>query len=878
MFVSVGHSYLTFLCRWTSWVRHHARSVCVAALLLSVASAGYLATHIQINTSTSDMLSAELEFRQRALQLDAAFPQTSDTLLIVIDGQTPDIAERAALALVTRMRQKPAIYGGVYDLAGEPFFRRNGLLYLEPSALYDLSDRLAEAQPFLGTLWQDLSLRGLFSLIGKAIEADAQVDAGDNVPAVSLTTMLNAISDVAAAQLQGDFSELSWRQLMQGRESGTNANRRFIQTQPPLDYHSLSPAADAMRAVRQLAVELALTADQGVRVRLSGSVALDEEELGSVEQGMGLAGGLSLVLVIGLLVIGLKRFGAIVATVVTLLMGLTWTAAFAILALGALNLISVAFAVLFIGLSVDFGIHYALRYGEQREAGADHADALTAATSGVGGALTLSAIAAAIAFYSFLPTDYRGLAELGMIAGTGMFIALFANLTVLPALLTLLPGSTVMVAHPTGPGLSTVFAGIIRSRSRPICIMFLLAAVAAAIVAPRVSFDFDPLNLKSPQTESMSTLIDLMADSRTSPYSIEILAPDLAQAAAMAERLRVLDEVASAETLADYVPDDQAEKLDVIATTALFLGPALSGSGGRVELDRQSRRQAVDDLLAILSKSPVSADPTKQQAMDRLAHLLGQIRTAGSATIVDLENRLLTALPAQLNALKKSLSATPVSLADLPDSLRQRQIAADGRARVEVFPRENLHDRAALIRFVTAVRAIAPDAVGSPVVILEAGKTVLHAFYLAGGLSVVVISVLLLIVLGRFGDVALVFAPLILAGVFSLAVSVLFGLSFNFANVIVLPLLFGLGVAGGIHLVSRAAVSDGQGEMLQTSTPRAIVFSALTTIGSFGSIALSGHPGTSSMGLLLTLTVSLTLLCTLVFLPALMHLTGQGGR
>ncbi len=873
MFETAALSYRQLLVRWTSGVVRHAGPVVLLALVLTTLSIVYLSQNVRINTSTDDMLSADLAFRQQSMKMDAAFPEMSDNLLVVIDGETPDLADRAALELAGQMRQRPKIFGSIFDPAGDDFFRRNGLLYLDLDELYDLSDRLAEAQPFLGSLWQDLNLRGLFSMLGKAI--DATTGDGFTGQPIESAKLLNTISDVGEAQLEGKFSELSWRALMQGKDDGANANRRFLLIKPALDFDSLSPASDAMEAVRNLAGDLNLSPERGVHVRLTGSAALAEEELESVEQGMGLAGLLSLSFVMVLLVVGLRRLSLVVATILTLLTGLIWTAAFAILALGALNLISVAFAVLFIGLSVDFGIHYGLRYREAVDKGAGHDAGLGAAAEGSGGALTLSAVAAAIAFYSFLPTDYRGLAELGLIAGTGMFIALFANLTILPALLTWLPKSKMNGNPPSISNRQSTFGTFIHSQARVLCLAFVLAGGAAMLIAPKVDFDFDPLNLKDRSTESMATLIDLMADSRTSPYSIEILADDLEAARRIAGRLRPLETVASVETLADYVPTDQDEKLDVIASTALFLTPSLSGSGAPVPLERKVRRQTVAGFIDRLKTLSDKGGDAERRAADRLRGVLGKITGSGDDGLAEFENRVLAALPAQLSTLKRSLDASPVTLDDLPGSLRQRMIASDGRARIEVYPKQDLQDRAALTRFVDAVRGVAPDAIGSPVVILEAGRAVLRSFYQAGGLSAALIAVMLLVVLGRLRDVLLVFAPLVLAGVFALALSVVFGLAFNFANVIVLPLLFGLGVAGGIHLVSRDADEGGQGRVMGTSTPRAVVFSALTTIGSFGSIALSAHPGTSSMGVLLTLTISLTLLCTLVFLPALMRVLGQ---
>jgi hypothetical protein len=239
-------------------------------------------------------------------------------------------------------------------------------------------------------------------------------------------------------------------------------------------------------------------------------------------------------------------------------------------------------------------------------------------------------------------------------------------------------------------------------------------------------------------------------------------------------------------------------------------------------------------------------------------------------TLRELQKRLLASLPARLESLRDSLDPQPVTLKNLPRAIVDRQLAADGRARLTVYPKENLRDPAAIKRFVASVRSVAPDATGAPVIIYEAGRAVIRAFIEAGVISVVCISILLIVLMRRLHEVLLVFAPLALAALMTVAASVVLDLPFNFANVIVLPLLFGLGVAGNIHIVMRERDETGAEGVLSTSTPRAVVFSALTTIGSFGSIALSSHPGTASMGILLTISITLTLATALIVLPGLL--------
>lgn len=841
--------------------------VVLLSLLFSAATLYYLAENIQINTSTTDMLSAELPFRQKDREMSAAFPEDSDNILVVIDGQTADLADDAALLFSARLKQKPELFGRIFDPAGEEFFRKNGLLYLDVDELADLTDQLAEAQPFLAALWREPNLQGFFRMLGLAIEETAKVD---GAAAFDLARILNAISDVAEAQSQNKFHDLSWRKMMNGGEEEASDRRRFLLIQPALNYGSLQPASDAIDGLREIAADLGFDGLSGVRVRLTGSAALSQEELQSVEQGMGMAGVISLTLVLLLLLVGMRSVKLTAAILMTLIMGLIWTAGFAIFALGALNLISVAFAVLFIGLSVDFGIHYGLRYQEGIFNHLAHGEALDQASRGVGGALTLCAISAAIAFYAFLPTDYVGLAELGLIAGTGMFIALFANITVLPAILTLMPLKQLNAI--SEKSISRERIPFSWRYSKLICRGALVVGLVSAGLSFKVDFDFDPLNLKDRNTESVSTLFDMMDDSRTSPYSIEVLTPNLDQAKILAEKLKNLPEVDSAATLANYVPEDQQEKLDLVGFLSLILSPSFATNDKTSEpLSHASRTKAVDDLAVKLQT--LATHSTLQNEAIAAKRLIEALEGLKPAMHREFARRLLSGLPGRLEALKLSLQAGPVRMDDLPVSIVKRQLASDGRAMVAVYPRDDLRDRVALVKFVNAVRTITPDAIGSPVVILEAGKAILGAFMQAALTAITAIAIMLIVILGRGRDVMLVFAPLLLSALMTLAATVVLNLSFNFANMIVLPLLFGLGVAGSIHFVIRERTSSVAGGGLQTSTPRAVILSTLTTIGSFGSIALSSHPGTSSMGVLLTIAIFMTLFSTLVVLPALMAQT-----
>ncbi|WP_160166776.1 MMPL family transporter [Caenispirillum salinarum] len=868
--------------RYRRFMIHLVRACCrarwavvAAAVAFTVVSAWFVASNLAVNSETEDMLDPALPFRQQAKELRAAFPELSRTLLVVVEGETPELVEQAAGRLAEAM-SRDTVFDTVFYPAADPFFRRHGLLYRDVEALEDTVDRLTEAQPFLGPLWQDPSLRGLAGLLG--MMADNPERLTDDA-AAQLDDILTRMAAVAEARAGDDpTAVLSWRGVLggggaAGGEAATSGEvdaqppvatapvRRIIVAQPEVDYTGLAPGATAIRTLERLTDRLDLAAEYGVTVHRTGPVALAYDELQSVRTGMGLSGLISLGLVAVLLWFGVKSVRMVISALLTLVMGLIWTTAVGLFVVGSLNLISVAFAVLFIGLSVDFGIHFSLRYKEGRDHGRTHAQALDEAAGDVGDSLTLSAIAAAIGFFAFLPTSYVGLAELGLISGMGMGIALLANLTVLPALISIMHPRRIRL--PRGPS-----ARLVRTlENHPKSIVGTAAALAlvSAVLAPFVSFDFDPLNLKDPEAPSVQALDDLMEAGDVNFYAAQVLAEDQAAAEALAERLGGLETVQEATTIAASVPTEQEDKLYLVDEAALVLGAAFAADR-RPQPEGADLGQAVSDLRQTLDRLADGAveRPQISEAARRLHAVLGELPPE------EAEAALMRTLPKVLDDLNMALEAQPVALEDLPAAVTTRWLSQTGRARVEVVPAVDVHDRSALADFVGEVRSVAPAVTGPPVTILEAGRTVLWSLFEAMAISAAATVLLLLVVLRSVRGIVYVFAPLGLATLMTAAVSVVIGLPLNFANVIVLPLLFGLGVASAIHIVQRARATGRASELLHTSTPRAVVYSTLTTIGSFASLALSDHAGTASMGILLTVAVGLTLLCTLVVLPALM--------
>jgi len=522
-----------------------------------------------------------------------------------------------------------------------------------------------------------------------------------------------------------------------------------------------------------------------------------------------------------------------------------------------------------------------LRYREAAAQGLPHAEALGLAAEEVGTSILLCSITTSIGFYAFVPTDFGGVAELGLISGTGVFISVFLNFTCLPAFLSLgvAPDQTFdfKTAVPDRPQ-AVPFP--VR-HPRTVSIAALVCAAIAAWFLPAIEFDGNPLRVRDPSTESVQTFEELLADGQSSPWDISVLAPDRKSAEILAQKLVEIPEVSTAITVDDFVPSDQEDKIMILEDVAMFLGPPISATGEKPEPTFDEQVAALRGLDRELERLVRDGDePELAAAGEKLREQLatifdqaGRDPEAASVSILEIETMLLGTLPEQLEALQNSLSAEPITLEKLPRDLLERMVSADGTIRIEVSPSDDLNDDEKIARFVKAVREVAPDATGGAVGVFEASSAVIRAFRQALTAAVLVIALILFVIWRTIGDTLLVMTPLGLAAMLTAAAAVVFGIPFNFADVVVLPLLLGIGVDTGIHLVERWRLEGtAPRDLLETSTAQGVVFSALTTIASFGTLGFTTHTGISSMGKLLAIGVALTVICNLFVLPALIEL------
>ena len=855
----------SFVSRIIGFSSRFAGPIVLAILLVSGVAGYYVRGHFAMNSRTEDLISSETQWRQREAAYDAAFPQQNQLIVVVINGATAERADEAAKSLADALLPMKKQFYFVRRPDDGRFFSHDGLLLLPTANVKSTSQQLIQAQPFLAALAADPSVRGVADDLSTALLGVTHGQA----KLADLDSPIGALAGTLDQVLAGKKAFLSWRSMITGAKPGLRETQRYIEVRPVLNFQALEPGKHATQVIRDTAARLGLTPDNGVRVRITGPVPMADDEFGSLTERARLMATVMMVAVFTMLWIALKSARLIFAVLLTVFAGLMMTTAVGLLAVGAFNLISVAFIALFVGLGVDFGIQFCVRFRAERQQTPDIGLALLHTGVRVGGGLTLAAAATAAGFYSFLPTSYRGVAELGFVAGTGMLITYALSVTFLPALIRLLspPGEAEEVGIPA----LGRFDRVIQRNKRLIVVGAGVVAVAGIASLPALDFDFNPLDMRNPRLESVSTALDLMKNPDTSPMTLNVLVPSLASAQSLAARLSRVPEVARTMTIASFVPDEQASKIAILSDANTLLDPTINPFMTKPPpSDRdvvESLRNTAGDLRKVAGKSDSkSARDARALALafDRLAVAGPQVRQQAYAA-------LIPGLNTMLDEVRAILQPYPVTVKTLPADLVRDWVSPNGVYRVEVYPRDTANTNASLRAFTAAVRKVAPTVTGTPIVIQESGRTIVRAFLQAGVLSFVVITGILLWALRSIRLVTLTLGPLMLAGLAALATCVALGLKLNYANIIALPLLLGIGVAFDIYFV--VAWQNGTRNLLASPLTRAVILSAGTTASAFGTLWISSHPGTASMGELLAISLFWILVMVLFLLPALLAIT-----
>lgn len=854
---------------WMSAVMRQPRKA--IGILIALATIGLIlaATGLGVNSDTSKMVSSNLDYRQAQIDFETAFPEEENRVTVLIRSRSEDEVDAFTMLLAEEMRKRTDVVTDVFAASADPFLIQNGLLYLESDALDQLLANITAAGPVLKRLGQSPDMDRLYLALADALEP---LEAGDDIPE-ALERAIGSVAETIELRLAGTPEPLSWQAIFvePDADKDPNLHQRIISISPVLDMSRLQPARPAVQAIDKAVKLLVKAGDFEVTAGITGTAVLRTEELNSVRDGIGISLGFSFLFILVLLMVALRSWVLVATSLLALIMTILITAGFAALMYEALNLVSIAFMVLLVGLGIDFMIHFAMHVQEERTLGRTCQESIKASNHHIGAALALCAPTSAIAFLAFAPTDFTGMTQLGVVSGFGVLVAFGVAVTLLPAVFALLPPNSgirnpEVVKSSASPFFANIgLSGPVKAR---IAIIMIALGVLSLFMMPQVRFDADPMALRDPDSQSVKTFNLLFDDVDTRPYNMSLLLSDQEAVDQIKPKLEALGEVKGVIGPQDLIPEDQYDKLDTIDFASVGLGLVFQNEDTVSEnvLDAASERL---DTALLEHPSP---------ATDRLSKSLEAYRSevAGRPELrTEVEGDIFRFWGQQYERLQKQIFPQEVTFESLPASLQNRFVAEDGRLRLQIEPEADLRNETARAEFVGAVRNLVPNAAGSARSVLESGRVISRAMLVAIFCAWIAVALLLIAILRDGILVGVILFSLVLAAVLTTATAVLIGVPFNFANVIAVPLLVGVGADSGIHLGMRARRGTSAADVYETSTPRAVFFSAVTTICSFGTLMFSAHRGVASMGVLLSLAIGYTLICTILVQPWLLDKLSQ---
>ena len=857
------------------WILNYPKRFIFFILLITLAASCFVYKNISINTSNTDLLSKELTFRKNDIAFTKEFPQFSNNIMVVIDAKKSDIAKDIASSFYKEIKKKEGeLFNDIFYPEELDFFKKNGFMYLSEEEIEEKLDQMTSYQPFISRLSKDQTLYGLLNTINFFLSADLNDSYIEKIN--KLLTKLN------------ERGSLTWGDIFSNNKKSNY--REIIHLQPILNFSNFFPSKDSLAFLEKKIKNIKdqyqhinyrdFSNNFNFNIRLTGPVPMEQDELNTLGGGAKIGVIISLILVSILLLYAFKNKYLFLGSVLTLIIGLIWTTAFALLFFKELNLISIAFAILFIGLGIDFSIHYGLRtYEFLRHSMINtystkdkETEIITNTSRSITKALFLTAMAIAIGFFSFAFTSFKGLAQLGVIAGTGMFISLFLTLLFLPSFLILKKGELHTDTYFTTTKKSDFqFTHFMFFFNRNSIIFFSLSLVFfcfSILNLKNIQFNNDPLKLRNQTSTSVETMNELIKDKDINPHSVDILVKNFSMGNELKSKISNLKEVKKVTSFRDLIPENQEKKIEILNQFKIFF-PEIDLKEPKVlnqDFFDDEKRKINESLVSIEDK--IYSKYKDKIDIENIKKLKDKINSHKNVdTFINLEKQYFYFFKKSIKKFTESLKVKRILENDIPDSLKARYVGKSGEIRLGIVPFKNLNDQANKKRFIESVYEVAPNVSGGAFTTYEAGKTIIQSFKEAMIISICLTTLFLFFALRNFKKVFIVFINLVAALLFSLSFLTLSGLNLNFANIIALPLLFGLGAATSIQTILRTEKFKTLDDYFANSTtPRAIIFSLLTTLGTFFVLTLSSHVGTASMGKLLIISLFSIFLANLTIL------------
>ncbi len=914
--------------------------VLICAVALSIASVFYTKARLEFRTGQDDLITPNSRASRDYLDYTHEFPDLDGLIIVVRAAPDPARAEHFVDALAARLNADHANVKTVFYKIDAGAFADRAMLYMTSADLDALAQKLRTAFPMLGAYAADPSLAGFFAMVNAGIDRQMQAQMQSRMPAqmqrqmqhrtaasmrasarrvhraaatghpdtrprsmARSTAIAPSVPAAAAAPAAFDLGAIDtvldgmladtggakyvspWQSMMQaGGQDSTQGHGYLVSDNGKYLLLQVAPGEGVKDGPNPTeAIERDLHAVRasfpGVMAGMTGGPALAYAEETTTAHDIALASLIAIASNVLLLVIPFTAVVEPLFAVLALLAGVAWSFGFTTLAIGHLNLLSAVFTSVLAGIGINFPIHLMARYDEARRQGASSAQAIELAVVNTGTGVFASACIMALAFLTPVFTDFRGIAELGIVSAAGLFLCLVSALLIFPALVVLRdryrPAST-------RPQLAPLTRASILEAAfrRPTLIVVGAVAITAGllILIGRVHFDQNLLKLQAEQTEAVKFENVLLKDSGRSSWFAVSLAPSMEAGETRAAAFRKLPVVSDVETISTYIPDDQAAKLKTLHALGAMLAPIEMApmhhrpdSGDAARLARELGQLASRLTQIVPADTSGGAAKTKalaETALDRLKH--------DPAAFAGYEASINADLRARLGELKNDLKPAVVTTANLPTVVRDRFIGKSGRFLVQIYPRGDVWEDAALSRFISALKTVDEDVTGPPVQTYNIATVMRRGYEHAAVMALIAVFIFVFADFRNLRDTALATVPLLFGGAWMLEAMGWMGWEFNLANLFAVPILIGTGVDNGVNMLYRwREERDKSALILSKAVGKSVTISSLTTIAGFAALIPAAHRGISSLGWVLSLGVTLILVATLVVLPALFELVGR---
>jgi uncharacterized protein len=881
--------------------------VLAAAGLTAALSLFVAGSRLEFHADRSDLISAGDHFKQLDEQAKREFEALPDGVVVVIRSENPETAKAFATALGERWERDPKIETVLYRINLDGL-KNKGLLFLSPDDLTALRQKLETRQDLLRDLAASPTLENVFTLIDREMTSTmvsrlftGELDEGETEEEpIDFTPLLSLLRSVNQ-WLGGSRSFLPpWDSLAAGSSPGAAHDGYLWSDDKQLLFVLANPRTGAGnsdrldKAVQEIRDEVKVLqrAYPGLQVGVTGRAALEADEKAVAMRDMAIAAVISTVGVVLLFVVFFRGLVRPALAGITLAVGMSWTLGFATLTVGHLNILTIAFLPALICLG-GHSVHFLTRYEDERAAGGSVRLALEKTMAGTGGAILAAALAVACGFFLFLPTGFTGLMELGFLSGGGILLATLATFTLLPALLVVSEGRRGEETVPTRRRQDETrvqYLPWIHRHPRAVLAACGLLVGLSALGLARVRSDFNLLHLQTPGTESATWMQKILDSSKRSVLFEEVVAGSLDEVKRKAAALKALPEVAGVESIASVIPEDQPRKLELVRDLRPLIADVSFQTVPTASVDVRALQTTLGRIKFKMgddADTPTPGDAEQFGAERREVRRLigaiieatGQMRPVeAQQALASYQEELVGDLRAKLGLLQKNLAATPLTVDDLPSELRARYVGRTGQYRLFVYPAGDIWEFGSLGRFARAVQSVDPDAHGTPVTIFEFLRQMTEGYRMGALYAAAGVVLVALFMFRAVGPTLLALIPLAVGAAWMLGLMGLLDVPFNAAHLLFLPLIAGVGIHNGIHVVAQFREIEKRGGVpagLPRHTGRAISLVSLTTIVGFGSLMISSQPGIHGAGLVVALGVGCVLVASLTALPGLLALLAR---